>query len=113
MPRLVAALAVALHVGFLGFLLLGGFASWWQPRVLPFHVGAAAWGVWIVATRRPCPLTAMENWGRVRSGRPRLDERGFIPHYLEGRLYPDSWARKVEVVAGGLVVVSWIGFALV
>ena len=27
MPRLVAALAVALHVGFLGFLLLGGFAS--------------------------------------------------------------------------------------
>lgn len=112
MPRLVAAAAVVAHLGFLVFLLVGGFVAWWAPWVLPVHVVVAAWGVWIVVTRRPCPLTAIENWGRVRSGRPLLDERGFIPHYLEGHLYPDSWARGVEVVAGALVVLSWIGLAL-
>ena len=112
MPRLVAAAAMAAHLAFLAFLVLGGFISWWVPWVLVAHVATALWGVWIVGTRRPCPLTALENWGRVRSGRPELDEAGFISHYLEGRLYPAGRARGVEVLAGVLVLVSWVGFVL-
>lgn len=112
MPRLVAAAAVVAHLAFLAFLLTGGFLAWWFPWVLVPHVGTALWGLWIVVCRRPCPLTTLENWGRVQSGRPLLDERGFIPHYLEGRVYPDSWARRVEVVAGVVVLVSWVGLAL-
>ena len=112
MPRLVAAAAMAAHLAFLAFLVLGGFISWWVPWLLVAHLATALWGVVIVSTRRPCPLTAVENWGRARSGRPPLDERGFIPHYLEGHLYPRSWARGVEAVAGVLVLVSWVGFVL-
>ena len=112
MPRLVAAAAMAAHLAFLAFLLVGGFVAWWVPWVLVAHVATALWGVGVVVWRRPCPLTALENWGRVRSGRPALDEAGFISHYLEGRLYPAGRARAVEVLAGVLVLVSWIGVAL-
>lgn len=105
----VAALAWVLHVAFLGFLVLGGFLAWVWPPLLAVHLLVAAWGIWIVTTRRPCPLTTLENAGRRRAGRPPLTAAGFIPHYLEGRLYPLAWARRVEVAVGVVVLVSWLG----
>ena len=105
----VAALAWTLHVAFIAVLVLGGFLAWRWPWLLAVHVLVAAWGVWIVTTRRPCPLTTMENAGRRLAGRPPLPAAGFIPHYLEGRLYPRPWARRVELAVGIVVLVSWLG----
>lgn len=107
--RGVAALAWTLHVAFIVFLVLGGFLAWRWPLLLVVHVGVAAWGLWIVRSRRPCPLTALENDGRRRAGLPALPPEGFIPHYLEGRLYPRPWARRVEAAVGVVVVLSWVG----
>lgn len=107
--RGVAALAWTLHVAFIVGLVLGGFAAWVWPPLLAVHLLVAAWGLWIVRTRRPCPLTALENAGRRRAGLAQLPPEGFIPHYLEGRLYPRAWARRVEVAVGVVVLVSWVG----
>ncbi|GAA4686401.1 DUF2784 domain-containing protein [Nocardioides nanhaiensis] len=107
--RGVAGVAWILHAAFIGFLVLGGFLAWAWPLLLVVHVGVAAWGLWIVRTRRPCPLTSLENAGRRRAGLPQLPPEGFIPHYLEGRLYPRTWTRGVEAAVGAVVVVSWVG----
>ncbi len=105
--RLVAAAAFVMHVAFVAFTVVGGFIALLAPWLLFSHLAAAAWGGRMAATRAVCPLSALENWGRQRGGQPRLDERGFIAHYFEGRVYPRGWGRRVQFVAGGLIVSSW------
>lgn len=100
------------HVVFVAFTLLGGFLAWLLPSVLLPHVAAALWGGRMAKTRAACPLSILENWGRTRSGRPPMDERGFIAHYFEGRLYPAGWTRRVEFGVAGLIVASWLGITI-
>lgn len=100
------------HVFFVAFTVLGGFLAWLLPWVLVPHLVAAAWGARMVAWKRTCPLSVLENWGRARSGRPQLHELGFIAHYFEGRLYPTTWARRIEIIACTIVLGSWFGIAL-
>jgi len=61
---------------------------------------------------RTCPLSTAENWGRRGAQLSTLDERGFLAHYFEGRLYPAGWARRVPVAVGTLVIGSWIGLSI-
>jgi hypothetical protein len=110
--RIVALIALVTHFLFMGFVLLGGFLAWLVPWVLLPHVASAAWGTCVLGFRRACPLSIAENWGRVGGGRPRLHERGFVAHYFEDRLYPASWARRIEFLACSLVFGSWVGLAL-
>jgi len=110
--RFVASVALVTHLIFVAFAVLGGFLAWLVPWVLVPHVASALWGACVLAWRRACPLSAAENWAREGAGRPRLHERGFVAHYFEGRLYPTAWARRVEMLACGLVCGSWLGFAL-
>jgi hypothetical protein len=110
--RLVALSALVSHLVFVAFTVLGGFLAWLVPWVLIPHVASALWGARMMAWRRTCPLSVVENWGRRGSGRPRLKEGGFIAHYFEGRLYPVAWARRVEILVGTLVVGSWLGFTV-
>lgn len=99
-------------MGFLCFTVIGGFLAWFAPLVLMPHVAAALWGGRMATTRAACPLSRMENWGRLRAGLPQLHERGFIAHYFENRLYPAGWARRVQVLASCLVLGSWLGVAI-
>ena len=94
------------------FTVLGGFLAWLLPWVFLPHLASTAWGARMLIWRRTCPLSVVENWGRTRSGRPQLDERGFIAHYFEGRFYPASWARRIEILVVTLVLGSWFGFAV-
>ncbi len=107
MHRLVASAAFATHLVFVAFTVIGGFVAWLAPWLLLPHMAAAAWGGRMAVTRAVCPLSALENWGREGAGQPRLDERGFIAHYFEGRVYPEGWARRIQVLAGGLMLGSW------
>lgn len=110
--RLLAAVALVTHLVFVLFAVLGGFLAWLLPWVLVPHVASALWGARVVAWRRTCPLSVAENWAREGSGRPPLHEGGFLTHYFEGRLYPAAWARRATVLMSGLVVGSWVGFAM-
>lgn len=110
MHRLVAAGAFAVHLVFVGFTVIGGFLAWLAPWLLLPHAAAALWGGRMAVSRGRCPLSRVENWARSRSGRPMLDG-GFIAHYFEGRVYPTGWARRVAVLAGGVILGSWLGLA--
>ena len=112
MHRFVAFAALITHLIFVAFAVLGGFLAWLVPWMLVPHIASALWGACVLAWRRACPLSVAENWGRAGAGRPRLHERGFIAHYFEDRVYPASWARRVQLLVCGLVCGSWIGFAL-
>ncbi|MBC7680158.1 MAG: DUF2784 family protein [Pseudorhodobacter sp.] len=74
--RLVAAVLLGLHYGFLVFLLLGGFLGR-RRWVLVARVLTVAWGVGILTVGQPCPLTVGERWARRQTGeRPSM--RGFV-----------------------------------
>ncbi|KRB73851.1 hypothetical protein ASE01_17700 [Nocardioides sp. Root190] len=113
MHRIIAPFAVVIHLVFVGFTVIGGFLAWLVvPWLVVPHVAAAAWGGRMAVSRAACPLSRLENWGRSRTGRPELHERGFVAHYFEGTVYPHRWSRRIELVIGGLIAGSWLGFAL-
>ncbi len=108
----MAASALVVHLVFVAFTVVGGFLACMVPWLFVPHLAAAAWGGRMAATRAACPLSRLEDWGRTGAGRPTMSDRGFIAHYFEGRVYPARWARRVEVVVGGVIVGSWITFSL-
>lgn len=97
---------------FVAFAIVGGFVAWLIPTMLLPHLGVAAWSGRMALTNARCPLSRLENWARRHAGRPLLHEDGFIAHYFEDRVYPRRWARRVEILVGGIIVTSWLGLAL-
>ena len=107
MPWLLLADGVALvHGVFLAYVVLGGLVALRWPRTLPLHVGAALWGLLVVAASVRCPLTTVEDWLRVRGGAAPLPG-GFIDRYVEGVLYQASLTPLAQAVAAALVLGSW------
>ncbi len=109
--RLLADLVVAVHFGFLAYLLVGGFLAWRWPRTILTHAVAALWALLIVVVDVPCPLTGLQNALRERGGQHRLSD-GFIETYVRGTFYPAAYERASQVIVAVLVLVSWVGFAL-
>lgn len=101
--RLAADFVVALHVGFVAFVLLGGLLVLRWRSVAWVHVPAAIWGVMIEYSGWVCPLTPLENYLRERNGDAAY--RGdFIQHYLLPLLYPGDLTRSVQFVLGTLAL---------
>ncbi len=98
---------LALHFGYVAFLVLGGFLAWRWPRVFWFHVAATVWAVLIVAAWVDCPLTWAENWTRRQAGMAPVS--GFIDHYLTNVVYPARYLQEVRLAVAFVVLVSWIG----
>lgn len=107
----LVALAVVVHVGFLCYLVLGGFLALRWRRTIWLHVVAALWGIAITTGHLDCPLTGVERWGRAKAGMAPLPPSGFIAHYINGVLYPASWAGAVPVMVFALVMASWVLYA--
>ena len=102
--RLCADLVLLLHLGFVLFVLLGGFLLIRWPQLMWLHLPAAAWGALVEFSGWICPLTPLENWLRTQAG-----EAGyagdFIVRYLSSILYPDVLTHELQVVFGTLVLV--------
>ncbi|GGP80281.1 DUF2784 domain-containing protein [Saccharothrix coeruleofusca] len=109
--RAFAELVMVLHFAVLLFLVVGGFLAWRWPKVIWAHAAMAAWAVLVVVFPLACPLTAVEDFFRVRAGQEEL-AGGFIDTYVDGVLYPESAARAVQLVVALLVLVSWTGYYL-
>jgi hypothetical protein len=104
---------MALHFLFIGFALLGAFLVLWKSWIAWLHLPALAWGVWIEASGRICPLTPLENHFRGLAGQTTYGE-GFITHYLGPIIYPESLTRGTQfLILGVLVAVNVIGYGLV
>ena len=101
--RLLANVVVIFHLGFVGFVILGGFLLRRWPRLVYVHVPVAIWGALIEFAGWVCPLTPLENHFRRLGGQAGYSG-GFVEHYLIPVLYPHSLTRKVQYVLGAVVI---------
>ncbi len=101
--RLAADAVVLVHLAFVAFVVVGGFAVIARPRIAWLHVPAALWGAWAELTATICPLTPLENQLRRRAGEMGY-EGGFIEHYLIPLLYPAGLTPGHQRWIGAFVV---------
>jgi Protein of Unknown function (DUF2784) len=99
---------LALHFGFLAYLVLGGFLAWRWPRAILAHLAAVIWAILIVLEWVDCPLTWAEGWARERSGDAPLTA-GFIDRYITGVIYPPEYLLQSRVAVAAMVLISWVG----
>ena len=101
--RLLADAVVVVHLGFILFLLGGGFLAlrWrWVPWL---HLPAALWGAALEFGGWICPLTPLEQWLR-NAGGAEAYAGGFIDHYILPVVYPAGLTRSTQLVLGAAVV---------
>ena len=101
--RLLADTLVAVHLGFIVFVVLGGLLALRNRFWLFAHLPAAAWGAWIEFSGRICPLTPIEQQLRIAAGEAGYTG-GFIEHYLIPLIYPVDLDRTLQLVLGATVV---------
>lgn len=109
MYRVVWEVTMVVHFVVIAYIALGGFLAWRWPRLIWPHLFFAAWGLVQLAGLLECPLTALENWARLRAGAHALKPGGFIDTYIEGVVYPAQYAHLIQGVAVAAVLISWAG----
>jgi len=90
------------HAVFVTWVVFGVLAVWRWPRLAVLHLPALAWGIWIEASGRVCPLTPLEVSLRRQAGQSGYTG-GFIDHYVGGILYPAGLTREAQWAAGGVL----------
>ena len=91
------------HLAFVLFVVLGGIAVWWRPKLAWLHVPAFAWGALIEFAVWICPLTPLENKLRALAGEVGY-QGGFIEHYLIPIIYPTRLTVGMQLTIGVFVV---------
>jgi Protein of Unknown function (DUF2784) len=105
--RVLVPAIVLSHFGYLAYLVLGGFLTWWWPAAIWPHLVATGWAVLIVACSLSCPLTAAERWARRGAGQ-QIPTRGFMDRYVENVIYPARYTNQVRLGCAVIVVGSWL-----
>ena len=103
LARLAADALVVLHLGFIVFVVVGGFLVWRWPRLIWIHPPVALWGGLVEFFRWTCPLTPLENRLRSIAGDTGF-EGGFIDHYVVPIVYPPGLNRTLQLALGVTVV---------
>lgn len=101
--RLAADGVAVAHLGFVGFLLAGGFLARRSPVVARAHLGALAVSAAIYGGGLACPLTDLEKSLRRLGGGPVYSD-GFVAHYLVSPVYPGGMTDTVGIGLFGAVV---------
>ncbi len=101
--RLAADAVAAAHLGFVAFLVVGGFVARRRPAVVPAHVAALAVSAAIYGGGFDCPLTDLEKSLRHQAGVAVYPE-GFIAHYLVSPVHPAGMTETVGLGLFGAVV---------
>ena len=104
----LATAALALHFGYIAYLVLGGFVAWRWPRTIWLHLAAVVWGLFIVSGKVNCPLTYVEDWARRRAGQA-PPTQGFVDRYLDNVIYPAQYVNVVRLAVAVVVAVGWAG----
>ena len=97
--RLLADLVVIIHLGFVAFVIVGGFLLRRWPKVIWAHIPAAIWGVLIEFAGWICPLTPLEKSLRAKGGEAGY-QGDFIDHYILPVLYPSGLSRNTQLLLG-------------
>ncbi|MEJ2541220.1 MAG: DUF2784 domain-containing protein [Gemmatimonadota bacterium] len=110
-PRILADVVVALHLGFVAFVITGGFLALRWPRMAWLHLPVAAWGASIEFLGGICPLTILENRLRWAAGQAGYSG-SFVEHYLTPILYPPGLTRTHQVLLGaGVLLLNVVLYA--
>ena len=96
---LAAGFVVAVHIAFVGFVVLGGLLVLRWPGIVWIHLPAAVWGVAIELGGGVCPLTPLENLLRARAGLSPYSA-DFVGQYLLPVLYPAGLSRSGQILLG-------------
>ena len=101
--RMGADLILAIHLGFIAFVLLGGLLVLRYRWIAYLHIPAALWGAFVEISGRICVLTTWENSFRRSAGESGYAE-GFVENYLVPIIYPAGLTRGVQLAIAGLVI---------
>jgi len=101
--RLLADLALLLHLLFVLWVVAGGVLAWRWPRLVWLHLPAAAWGVLVEIAGWPCPLTWLEDHWRALAGGA-VSGASFVARLLAPVVYPAGLTRSLQIVLGLLVL---------
>ena len=102
--RTLADAILVVHMGFILFVVGGGFLVRRWRGVAWVHLPAVAWGALIEFMGWVCPLTPLEIWARSRAGGTGYSG-GFIEHYLLPVVYPAALTHETQIVLGALVLI--------
>jgi hypothetical protein len=94
---------VAVHLGFVLFVLLGGLLVLRWPRVAFLHLPSVIWGIAVEYAGWVCPLTPVEGYLRERGGTAAYSG-DFVEHYILPILYPASLTRDTQALMGSLAL---------
>jgi hypothetical protein len=101
--RLLADAVLVLHLGFILFVVLGGFLVLRWPRLAWLHVPVFLWGAAIEFGGWICPLTPLEKSLRDQGGEGAY-AGGFIEHYVTAMIYPEGLTRSTQLLIGAGVL---------
>jgi len=99
-----AHLVLILHLGFVCFVVLGGFLAWRWRWIVFLHIPAVLWSALIEFRGWICPLTPLEQRFRQAAGEAGY-AGGFVEHYILPVLYPSALTRDIQLLLGICVVV--------
>jgi uncharacterized protein DUF2784 len=109
--RLLDDLTVAVHYLVMAYIVFGGFLAWKWRWTIVTHVVFIGWAVFSLLCPITCPLTLLEDHFRHAGGLSPLNG-GFIDTYITGVLYPASYTGLAQIIAGMIVLASWVGFTV-
>src|SRR5512144_3233740 len=100
-----ADVVAVIHLGFVLFVLVGGFLVVKWPRVMWLHLPAVAWGALVEFSGWICPLTPLENWLFGQAGQVGY-EGDLLLRVLFPLLYPESLTRTVQILLGAIALTA-------
>ncbi|WP_028584797.1 DUF2784 domain-containing protein [Desulfogranum mediterraneum] len=100
--QLFADVLVILHLGFILFVVFGGFLVLKWNWLCSLHLPAVAWGTLIELLGWQCPLTPVEQY--LRNLSKTAYQEGFVEHYLLPLVYPSALTRSMQLILGVSVV---------
>ena len=113
LPRFAADAVVLLHLGFIAFVLFGGWLALHRTWIAWLHVPALIWGAAVEFLGLVCPLTPLEQRLRAVAGE-RGYSGGFVEHYVIPVIYPVDLTPRVQLALGVVVVaINAITYAIV
>ena len=111
--RALARAVAALHVAYVGFVVLGSVLVLLWPRLIWIHLIAVAWGGLTLMFDLGCPLTPWEKrfW---RMGGVEPYEEGFLQHHvLRARFAAGTERRNHAILGAAAIVLNAVIYSIV
>lgn len=111
--KLIADILVLFHIGFIIFVIFGGFLVVRWRLLIWLHLPCAVWGALIEFSGWICPLTPLENILRHSAGSSGYSG-GFIENYIIPLIYPTELTREIQYALGiGVIAINLCAYGLV